>query len=80
MKYTAEDGTFYKSKKGYWQTIEPMRANAKLTNYINRMKYKFNEQFVKKMHEYDRNYHRNRYQNNQKFREKQKKYSKTRIL
>ena len=49
MKYTAKYRTIYSSKKTInWLTIEPMRENEKLPNYINRMKYKFEEQFVKK--------------------------------
>ena len=38
------------------------------------MKYKFDEQFLKNMHEFDRNYQRKRYQTNEKFHKNIKKY------
>ena len=72
MKYICEDGTVYKSKKDYWMTLYPMKENEILTNYIRRVKRNLDSEYLEKINKNSREYMKNKYHNDEKYKEYQK--------
>jgi len=72
MKYISEDGTVYKSKKDYLLTTYPMKENEILTNYIRRIKRNLDPNYKEKINKTSREYMKNKYHSDEKFKEYQK--------
>ena len=72
MKYNSEDGTVYKSKKGYWITLYPMKENEPLTSYMIRIKRITDCEYVERNKLFVKNYLKNKYDNDENYRENKK--------
>ena len=75
MKYISNDGTVYKSKKDYWLTMYPIRENEKDTNYLRRIKRILDSDYLEKINKNSREFMKNRYNNDETYREYQKNKS-----
>ena len=75
MKYISEDGTVYKSKKDYWMTLYPIRENETTPCYIRRIKKKLYPEYLETIIKHSREYHKNKYNNDEEYKEYKKNTS-----
>ena len=69
MKYISEDGTVFKSKKDYWLTMYPMKEKKITQLYIRRIKRYLDADYLEKINKNSREYHKNRYNTDEKYKE-----------
>ena len=72
MKYISEDGTVFKSKKDYWLTMYPMKEKETTQLYIQRIKRYLDADYLEKINKNSREYHKNRYHNDEQYKEYKK--------
>ena len=73
MKYISEDGTIYKSKKGYWMALYPMKEP--LTSYMIKIKRLIDYEYVERNKLFVKKYLMNKCDNDEQYKEYKKTIS-----
>ena len=69
MKYISENETVFKSKKDYWLTMHPMKEKETTQLYVRRIKRYLDADYLEKINENSREYHKHRYHNDEQYKE-----------